>query len=439
MPLPLYTMGQNQFDTSPLENALWKYAQHQEQQRQNAFRQQQIDMDRTRLGFEGERLGFERDRQPLSMDMLRAQIEQAKAAAALTPLQRQQMLAQTGMTNAHADLFRAQARAAGQKDEMDAAVLKMLGLGGGGPAPAPDPSPVRPQSFAPPAAPNQTPIRPVADTGPQPAGDPMLIPTQAAQPTQPAQQQPADPIVQTPAGPMPASKAKAFGFLLAYKGRGDAGRMLTEAADPSKLPKTVVDDVAKEEIKNTDLMGRLAQIQRGFDPKFLTYENQAKQYGISWLDKFDATRANLPPAELETHARYSAFKRDVTENLNRYIKEITGAAMGVEEAKRIISSMPNMEDAPTQFKAKLDATVRASQLALARQRFLRTNGLNGQPWQGTPEDAAREMPLERFGGVIRNDTQKLLQQLKSQHPNAAPEQINGAVRAIIRQKYGIDA
>ena len=57
---PLYTMGQNQFDTSPLENALWKYAQHQEQQRQNAFRQQQIDMDRTRLGYEGERLGFER-------------------------------------------------------------------------------------------------------------------------------------------------------------------------------------------------------------------------------------------------------------------------------------------------------------------------------------------------------------------------------------------
>lgn len=71
MPLPLYTMGQNQFDTSPLENALWKYAQHQEQQRQNAFRQQQIDMDRTRLGFEGERLGFERERQPLELDRLR--------------------------------------------------------------------------------------------------------------------------------------------------------------------------------------------------------------------------------------------------------------------------------------------------------------------------------------------------------------------------------
>lgn len=71
MPLPLYTMGQNQFDTSPLENALWKYAQHQEQQRQNAFRQQQIDNDRTRLGYEGERLGFERDRQPLELDRLR--------------------------------------------------------------------------------------------------------------------------------------------------------------------------------------------------------------------------------------------------------------------------------------------------------------------------------------------------------------------------------
>lgn len=434
MPLPLYTMGQNQFDTSPLENALWKYAQHQEQQRQNAFRQQQIDMDRTRLGFEGERLGFERERQPLSMDMLRAQIDQAKAAAALTPLQRQQMLAQTGMTNAHADLFRAQARAAGQKDEMDAAVLKMLGLGSG-PAPAPDPSPVRPQSFAPPAAPNQTPIRLVADTGPQPAGDPMLIQTQAAQP---APQQPADPIVQTPAGPMPASKARTLGFLFAYKGRGDAGRMLTDAADPSKLPKTVVDDVAKEEIKNTDLMGRLAQIKRGFDPKFLTYENQAKQYGISWLDKFDATRAKLPPSDLETHAQYTGFKRDVTDNLNRYIKEITGAAMGVEEAKRIISSMPNMDDSPTQFKAKLDSTVRSAQLAIARQRFLRMNGLDGQPWNGTPEDAARRMPLDNFQKIIDRTGDEMERQFKQANPQADPKAIQAAVREALRYRFGMN-
>lgn len=416
MPLPLYTMGQNQFDTSPLENALWKYAQHQEQQRQNAFRQQQIDMDRTRLGFEGERLGFERDRQPINLDLMRAQLAQAQAQAQLTPLQRAQLVAQTGMTNAHADLFRAQARAAGQKDEMDAAVLKMLGLGSG-PAPAPDPSPVRPQSFAPPAAPNQTPIRPVADTGPQPAGDP---------------------IVQTPAGPMPASKARTLGFLFAYKGRGDAGRMLTDAADPSKLPKTVVDDVAKEEIKNTDLMGRLAQIKRGFDPKFLTYENQAKQYGISWLDKFDATRAKLPSSDLETHAQYTGFKRDVTDNLNRYIKEITGAAMGVEEAKRIISSMPNMDDSPTQFKAKLDATVRSAQLAIARQRFLRTNGLDGQPWNGTPEDAARRMPIDNFQKIIDRTGDEMERQFKQANPQADPKAIQAAVREALRYRFGMN-
>lgn len=437
MPLPQYLMGQNQFDTAPLENALWKFAQHQEQQRQNAFRQQQMDMDRTRLGFEGERLGFERERQPLNMDMLRAQVEQARAAAQLTPLQRAHLQAQTGMTNAHADLFRAQAAAAQQRDDMDKLVLQSLG-GGQQPSAAPAPNPVRPQSFAPPAAPAQTPIRPVADTAPRPPGDPMLIPTQAAQPAQPQQGQ-ADPIVQTPMGPMPASRARILAFYMAYKGKGDAGRMLAESADPGKLPKTVVDDVAKEEIKNTDLMGRLAQIQRSFKPDFLSYENQAKQYGISWLDKFDATRSKLPPQELQTHAEYAAFRRDVTDNLNRYIKEITGAAMGVEEAKRIVSSMPNMNDGPTEFKAKLDSTVRSAQLALARQRYLRKEGLNGQPWQGTPEDAAREMPLEKMQGNIRRDTMNLLQQLKSQHPNANPEQINGAVRAIIRQKYGIDA
>jgi len=422
MPLPQFLMGQaGLLDTSPVENALARYIQQQNVLADRQMQQQRLGMDQQRLGFEQERLGFERERQPLNMDMLRAQVEQAKAAAQLTPLQRAHLQAQTGMTNAHADLFRAQAAAAQQRDAMDQLILQSIG---GGQQPS--------------AAPAQTPIRPVADTAPRPPGDPMLIQTQAAQPAQPQQGQ-ADPIVQTPMGPMPASRARILGFLMAYKGKGDAGRMLAESADPGKLPKTVVDDVAKEEIKNTDLMGRLAQIQRSFKPDFLSYENQAKQYGISWLDKFDATRSKLPPQELQTHAEYAAFRRDVTDNLNRYIKEITGAAMGVEEAKRIISSMPNMNDGPTEFKAKLDSTVRAAQLALARQRYLRKEGLNGQPWQGTPEDAARDMPLEKMQGNIRRDTMNLLQQLKSQHPNANPEQINGAVRAIIRQKYGIDA
>lgn len=62
MPLPQYLMGQNQFDTAPLENALWKFAQHQEQQRQNAFRQQQMDMEQERLGFERTRFQDDRTR-----------------------------------------------------------------------------------------------------------------------------------------------------------------------------------------------------------------------------------------------------------------------------------------------------------------------------------------------------------------------------------------
>ena len=126
------------------------------------------------------------------------------------------------------------------------------------------------------------------------------------------------------------------------------------------------------------------------------------------------------------------------DNLNRYIKEITGAAMGVEEAKRIISAQPNMDDGPTAFMAKITATQRAAELAVARTRLLRRDGFNGRPWDGNPETAAQVLPLDRMKSIILEDSKRTFQQIRQQFPNGDEGQISGAVRAHIRSKYGMD-
>ena len=432
MSIPQYLMGQvGQIDFSPVENALTRMLKQQEMQKNYALQQQRLGMEQQRLVMEQKRFGLEESMHPERLNLLRQQIEAARAQAGLNPLQRQKMEADIAQT-------RAQTEAINRKDAMDEIFLRAFRAGDQ--PTAPPQSPIRPQSYAP------TPERPAIMTpatvgvAPQePAGDPMLIRTQAAtgQPQTPTQP-PNDPIVQTPIGAMPASQARKLGFLLAYRGKGDAGKMIADPADPTKLPKEALNEIGKTEINLTEQLGRMREITRQFRPEFLTFEEQAKQYGVSWLDKFDATRSKLTPEQIQQHAQYTAFRRDTVDNLNRYIKEITGAAMGVEEAKRIISAMPNMDDGPTAFMAKAKAAQRAAELAVARTRYLRQYGFNGQPWNGDREVAARAVPLERMKGIILEDGKQVRQQIKQQFPEAGDDQINGAVRAHIRSKYGMD-
>lgn len=428
--LPAYYIG-NGLDFSPLDNALGRMAQQQEMAQRRAVEQQ-------RLGMEQERLGFERQMIPGRMSLQEMQIKAAEAdakrAAMMTPMQLAKIQADIAATRAHADLFGAQARAATQKDALDEFILRRFG---GGPAPAPAPAapgPVRPQSMAPGAAP-MTPM-PMADAGP--GMDPNIIRTQAA-PQAPAK--PATPpgMVDTPMGPMSPAEARQMGFLLALKGKGPAGQMLVDSADPNKLGKEVRNKVDEAEFNATQQLARLKAIRDGFKPEYQTFEGQMKQFGVGIADSFETLRGKLDPATLQKHAEYKAWASDAYDNMNRYIKEITGAAMSEVEAQRIRKAIPDPQnDGPTAFKAKMEAAVKQGQLAIARMRFLRQNGFNGQPWGGTAEDAARMLPLDRMNTMIRADTSKLLQQLKAQNPSVPEDQIRGNVRNIIRARYGLD-
>lgn len=425
-----------EYKESPLvAMAMKELSQRIGEQKQREWQQPNIDREH---GFKRDALEYERLRNetfdPLKARSLEADTKVKMAELGLLP-------GKAAMTKAQLRLVEEQIKQAQTKDEVEQFIINRMR---GGPQPAGPSglptSPVQPQSFGP------TPERPAIMTPatmggqpPAPTGDPMLIRTQGApgQP-QPQAQAPHDPIVETWMGPMRASEARRIGGLLAYKGKPEAGKMLADPADPTKLPKEALNEIGKDEVKLTESLGRMREISRQFRPEFLTFEEQAKQYGISWLDKFDATRSNLTPEQIQQHAQYTAFRRDTVDNLNRYIKEITGAAMGVEEAKRIISAQPNMDDGPTAFMAKIKATQRAAELAVARARILRRNGFNGQPWDGNPETAARAIPLEKMKSDILQDSRQTYQQIRQQFPQADDKQIQGAVRAHIRAKYGMD-
>ena len=151
----------------------------------------------------------------------------------------------------------------------------------------------------------------------------------------------------------------------------------TNIVNPLQPDKKMAGDLQATLLNAGDRRMRYNQIDATFDPKFLTVPYRTEQAWTSLKEKF----VELPEEQKDELRRFANWKQNSVNNLSLTIKELTGAAMGVEEAKRIIAGLPNPGtgltdgDSPTEFKAKLDQTMQQMKLVEARATYLLKNGL----------------------------------------------------------------
>lgn len=192
---------------------------------------------------------------------------------------------------------------------------------------------------------------------------------------------------------------------------------MAEKIDASKTSKTTTNIVNKPFEPNkktaTDLQSMLInngerrmrynQIEATFDPKYLNVPYRAGQAWSSIKEKF----VDLSEEDKQNLKEFSQFRQNAVNNLNRTIKEITGAAMGVEEAKRITAGLPNPGtgltdgDSPTQFKAKLDQSIYQLKLVEARAKYMLQKGLT-----------FADVPLEKMPSIINERGKQIATQYK---------------------------
>jgi hypothetical protein len=152
-----------------------------------------------------------------------------------------------------------------------------------------------------------------------------------------------------------------------------------------QLDKSTSSDVQKSVITTADAVTRLNNIQFSYRPEYQTIQYRGKQAWSTLRDKY----VGLPEKEKRQLAEYSQYRQNSLQNLNQTIKDITGAAMGVQEAERIIATLPNAGtgifdgDSPTEFESKLNNAIQQTKYALARKQYSLRKGLN---WESTPLD-----------------------------------------------------
>ena len=294
------------------------------------------------------------------------------------------------------------------------------------PKPAAPVSPIRPQSYAPEADAN-----------------PMLIQTQAVQPAPAAPPRQQEQTVDTPFGPMPRSKARLFGLGLAMQGRGEAGKMFSDPANPANMGKEGVNAVEKEIIGRVQDLGELTDIKSQFDPRFLDLGNRVKQAGVgvqAWLNA-----KGVKPEDRADYERYTQFRAATTERLNNRIKLMSGTAVSGAEEQRMLRANPNAGtgifdgDDPISFEAKLNNSIKMQKLAIARFNYLRSKGINETEIGQLARDGKIEgvVGLEGMTKIMNQRGAELEQELRQSNPQANDLAIRGAVKQQLKQEFGI--
>jgi hypothetical protein len=266
-------------------------------------------------------------------------------------------------------------------------------------------------------------------------------------------QQPQQRMIDVPMfGKMLEGEARdlAFGMMAdprnATMGRAILDLVGTQANPTNGLQKPTITNVEEKQFNATEKLTRLEGIRNTFDPKYLTAPEQAKQIGLSWQAWLTGS---LPPEQEKSRREYVKWQRRTIENVNATIKEITGAAMAVQEAERIRMQEPDLKNDPVQFKALLDDTLNSQRLAIARYNFIRKNGLGGQPVNGplavdgkTTELGNRvmqELPLERMNGIIQELKTQIGREVIQQNPGVGMDKLAPVIRQKLRAELGIDA
>jgi hypothetical protein len=135
---------------------------------------------------------------------------------------------------------------------------------------------------------------------------------------------------------------------------------------------------------------RLDNIQQSFRPEYLGIPKQLAMKGLEFIEKMGA---ELSEEQRDSLTAYTNFKFDAADNMNRYIKELTGATMGVEETGRLRKSIPDPEnDSATVFKSKMDRSFTVLRRAGALYKRLLAKGIK-------LEDVQEQVKQEILSGM----------------------------------------
>jgi hypothetical protein len=199
--------------------------------------------------------------------------------------------------------------------------------------------------------------------------------------------------------------------------------------------KTTTKDVDEGILTSSQRIATMDNIRAQYRPEF---QQLGTRLGASWSSIKSKLGVDLPPEEKKNLKAYSSYKRGAIEQMNQYIKDMTGAAMGIQEAQRLRQGIPDPGqnwydgDSPEEFEAKLDDVVRAAKLTQARWTFIKKNGM-----QIKGDDLAKAYPLDKMPSLMNQRGKFLEESIRKKEPGVKDADLRARVKQQLAEEFGL--
>ena len=118
------------------------------------------------------------------------------------------------------------------------------------------------------------------------------------------------------------------------------------------VPKKTKTDIDQKLMTEYEFRDSFETIDVLFDPKYVTYLGKGEAFILGEAQKLGFKTSKEQDNYL---SKFGEWKSEVLKNSNQYRKYITGVAAGGKEIKLLAGTIANPDDAPSVFKAKINA------------------------------------------------------------------------------------
>lgn len=163
--------------------------------------------------------------------------------------------------------------------------------------------------------------------------------------------------------------------------------------------KTAKNKAEEKLFDTTESLSRLTAIEGLAKPEF---QEMGTKWGMWSKALKEKAGYKLNENEKKSLEDFSKYRRRAYEHLNKYLNEISGAAITEQEARRLLKTLPDPGeniwdgDSPTEFKAKLEDAMQSARWAIARYNYAMKNGLN---WKTISLENMPEIVNERASQI----------------------------------------
>jgi|ETNvirnome_2_300_1030623.scaffolds.fasta_scaffold01015_2 hypothetical protein len=217
-----------------------------------------------------------------------------------------------------------------------------------------------------------------------------------------------------------------------------------DARPPAEMMKKTLGTLENKLIDTQISLARLDDVETLFDRKFQTAGFKTWARFLSFKEKLGF---DLDPDERKDLTDFSKFKAVAFDNINRYIKEITGAQMSEAEVKRLKEALPDpgikgyifSGDSPTEFEAKMVQAKATLEKATARLFWMRKRGIisdfEASAFPDTGDLRIEAPTLSQMTKIINKDKKKWTRELKDK--GFEGENLERMIDKRMKENFGI--